>query len=272
MSEETFQCLTVRQPWAWAIVSGAKDVENRSWKTEYRGPIIIHASATKAVVNRLIKSGGSALPAMTFTYGSLIGIVDLVDVVPLSEELETNPWAWGPYCWRISNPRRFTEPIPGKGKLKLYTLPPTMSPRIRAAVTSAREPLADVTASAWVKMMTHLDTAEQRHVGLFDSYMALADVPGLTRLAERAIAERGDGDAFVERSVATAFNEDYSAALTDANHAIALDSLNERAFRIRSRIYQALDKPTMAEQDRRRADELGESNPTLSDSQVDEGE
>jgi ASCH domain len=29
--------LSVRQPWAWAIVSGYKDVENRSWPTNYRG-------------------------------------------------------------------------------------------------------------------------------------------------------------------------------------------------------------------------------------------
>jgi hypothetical protein len=35
--------LSVRQPWAWAIVSGYKDVENRSWPTNYRGTLFIHA-------------------------------------------------------------------------------------------------------------------------------------------------------------------------------------------------------------------------------------
>jgi hypothetical protein len=33
--------LTVRQPWAWAIARGHKDIENRSWTTRYRGPIAI---------------------------------------------------------------------------------------------------------------------------------------------------------------------------------------------------------------------------------------
>jgi len=40
----TLPCLSVRPPWAQAIVAGVKDVENRSWKTRYRGPVLIHAS------------------------------------------------------------------------------------------------------------------------------------------------------------------------------------------------------------------------------------
>lgn len=38
--------LSVRQPWAWLIVNGHKDVENRTWPTLYRGPLLIHASKT----------------------------------------------------------------------------------------------------------------------------------------------------------------------------------------------------------------------------------
>jgi ASCH domain len=36
--------LSVRQPWAWLIVNGVKDNENRSWRTDHRGPLLIHAS------------------------------------------------------------------------------------------------------------------------------------------------------------------------------------------------------------------------------------
>jgi Tfp pilus assembly protein PilF len=67
-------------------------------------------------------------------------------------------------------------------------------------------------------------------------------------------------------------NEDNDAALADASHAIVIDPLNARAFRVRSIIYRALDKLDMAALDRRRADELGESRPALSDSEDDEGE
>jgi hypothetical protein len=38
--------LVVRQPWAWLIVNGHKDIENRSWRTRYRGTLLIQASAS----------------------------------------------------------------------------------------------------------------------------------------------------------------------------------------------------------------------------------
>jgi hypothetical protein len=37
--------LTIRQPWAHAILHLGKDVENRSWRTRYRGLLLIHAAA-----------------------------------------------------------------------------------------------------------------------------------------------------------------------------------------------------------------------------------
>ena len=38
------KALSVRQPWAWAIIYAGKDVENRTWPTRYRGFVIVHAS------------------------------------------------------------------------------------------------------------------------------------------------------------------------------------------------------------------------------------
>ena len=35
--------LSIRQPWAWLIVNGYKDIENRDWKTHYRGRFYVHA-------------------------------------------------------------------------------------------------------------------------------------------------------------------------------------------------------------------------------------
>jgi hypothetical protein len=40
------KAISIRQPWAWLIVHGYKDVENRTWATKYRGPILIHAGKT----------------------------------------------------------------------------------------------------------------------------------------------------------------------------------------------------------------------------------
>ena len=40
------RALSIRQPWAWMIVHGGKNIENRSWNTKFRGRFLIHASAT----------------------------------------------------------------------------------------------------------------------------------------------------------------------------------------------------------------------------------
>jgi hypothetical protein len=41
---ERTRAISIRLPWAWLIVNGFKDVENRSWRTRHRGTILIHAS------------------------------------------------------------------------------------------------------------------------------------------------------------------------------------------------------------------------------------
>jgi hypothetical protein len=38
------KAISIRQPWAWLIVNGYKDIENRTWATKYRGLLLIHAS------------------------------------------------------------------------------------------------------------------------------------------------------------------------------------------------------------------------------------
>ncbi len=37
------KALSIRQPWAWLIANGYKDIENRSWRTNFRGEFLIHA-------------------------------------------------------------------------------------------------------------------------------------------------------------------------------------------------------------------------------------
>src|SRR3546814_18926401 len=38
------KALSIRQPWAWLITQGFKDIENRTWQTKFRGQFLIHAS------------------------------------------------------------------------------------------------------------------------------------------------------------------------------------------------------------------------------------
>lgn len=112
--------LTVRQPWAWAIIHAGKDVENRTWPTEHRGPLAIHAG------QQLDASGAGFLKRLDFypcddelLRGAVIGIVDVVDCVRNHD----SPWADdGQYHWVLHNPRPLPEPIPYRGMQGLFTV------------------------------------------------------------------------------------------------------------------------------------------------------
>ncbi len=38
------KALSIRQPWAWLVANGHKDIENRDWATNFRGRFLIHAA------------------------------------------------------------------------------------------------------------------------------------------------------------------------------------------------------------------------------------
>lgn len=92
--------LTVRQPWAWAIIYGGKDVENRVRNIAggYRGPVAIHVATANAafapseITSPTERKLGDVMAAHSDSVaegeiwpwyrdrGSIIGVVNLVDV------------------------------------------------------------------------------------------------------------------------------------------------------------------------------------------------
>ena len=119
------RCLTVRQPWAWAIVAGLKSIENRSRRTSHRGPLLIHAGVSRCelkveiVEGWKLRYGVDRPPDDALVFGAIIGQVDLVDCVPLAELSEPSAWATGPWCWILANPRAI-KPQAASGKLGLW--------------------------------------------------------------------------------------------------------------------------------------------------------
>jgi hypothetical protein len=116
------KALSVCQPWAWAIIHGLKTIENRWRPTRHRGPLVIHASRSRRY------RGGDYLallpglpPWEQLAFGALIGIVDVVDCVPLAE-VKDDPFAVGPWCWVLTNPRPI-KPTPFKGQVCLFPVP-----------------------------------------------------------------------------------------------------------------------------------------------------
>ena len=69
------KALTIRQPWAWAIVYAGKDIENRSWKTKLRETIAVHAGL--GFDRDVDLPRGVKLPAEEeIVRGAIIGVVD----------------------------------------------------------------------------------------------------------------------------------------------------------------------------------------------------
>jgi hypothetical protein len=58
--------LSVRQAWASLIARGARDVENRSWPTRYRGAVFMHASerADDVTSDEIKRQFGVRLPSV----------------------------------------------------------------------------------------------------------------------------------------------------------------------------------------------------------------
>jgi hypothetical protein len=128
--------LTIQQPYASMIVlpdddDRAKRVENRSWSTTYRGPLLIHAGKGTDYLGTYPHDG------MTLPFGAIVGICELADCVPIIQNRQSLPrvnefynrlWPWlecnehaeGPICWVLRECRAFALPIPCNGRQNLW--------------------------------------------------------------------------------------------------------------------------------------------------------
>lgn len=195
----------------------------------------------KTLVNHFTKSDPT-LPKLPFAFGALIGVADLVDVVPLSQDLETNPWAWGPFCWRFTRALMFVEPIPAKGKLNHYTLPQDVAARVQSQIDGAFTHRRTPEENAWIDAITRQDSLEERVLGLYDSYVHLQDHESAFRLGDQLIAAKGTAEGYIFRANARLLgpNPDPANALVDVNQAIGMDPDDARGYLVRSRAYETL--------------------------------
>ncbi len=116
------KALSIRQPWAWAIIHAGRDVENRSWWTAYGGDLLVHAS--KGVDGegwRWIRrhTGIIVPPIDELERGALIGVVRVADV--LDNRATRSRWRMSDrFCWVFDKPRALLRPIPFVGALGLF--------------------------------------------------------------------------------------------------------------------------------------------------------
>ncbi len=120
--------ITIKQPWATLIVEGYKRFEFRSWKTNYRGDILIHAGKgiDKEAMERLKKYLPDEIPL-----GKIIGKATLIDCIPMSKDFAdmlakenndiytTHSFSRN-YGFKLENVEKLDNPIEIRGQLGLW--------------------------------------------------------------------------------------------------------------------------------------------------------
>lgn len=171
------KALTLTQPWATAVALGSKRLETRAWSTNYRGPIAIHAAKGYKVGELLwlgsswswvgalwgagLRMGKGPSIREALPFGAIVAIATLESCRP-SEELtvgELDSFRSAPGCdnphlytWterQMGNyaPGRFVfglrsvvmlqRPVPVKGALGLWNIPPAIEAQLHEQVGAA---------------------------------------------------------------------------------------------------------------------------------------
>lgn len=133
--------ISIRQPWASAIIYQGKDIENRTWAPDYHGPLLIHAAKgmTKGEYQAAMTwmawkiNDCQAMPEISILpRGGIIGIVTMVGCVSESD----SKWFTGPYGFVLKDPRPLPF-IPYTGQLGFFEVPDSLLPeqfRVAGAV------------------------------------------------------------------------------------------------------------------------------------------
>ena len=121
--------LTIKEPYASLIINGYKKYEFRSWKTNYRGKILIHASKKKekSVMNEFSDYN------LSYNNGKIIGEAYISDCIKIddgfnSKLIKENPRVYGrhnhigKYAWKLENVKEYEKKIDAKGKLGLWNI------------------------------------------------------------------------------------------------------------------------------------------------------
>ena len=123
------KALSIKQPWAQLIIIGAKDVENRSRPTSFRGRFAVHVSLKRAdyedvdieAIPRDLREPVKRAWERNASAGRVIGTVELVDCVRDSNSI----WAIDNYWhWVLRDPRPYSRSRPAKGRLGLWEWAP----------------------------------------------------------------------------------------------------------------------------------------------------
>lgn len=151
------KALTVQQPYASAIVTGPKTGENRTWAPSLKqlAPgdwVAIHAGAAlyKAVKQKhFTEAYTKGIPPLwpecpafdKLPRGAVIGVARLRAILNsefgVAHNPDFNPWYVGPFVWEFDHRITLPSPMPCKGALGLWSLPPDIEAACRLTIAEA---------------------------------------------------------------------------------------------------------------------------------------
>ena len=117
------KAITIWEPYASAIAKGIKKFETRSWKTNYRGTIAIHASLKKINNKHLILAKQCKIEDLK--YGTIVAIAEITDCIFMTKqfistqtplERQLGNWTEGNYAWKLENIRVVNSTLLIRGK------------------------------------------------------------------------------------------------------------------------------------------------------------
>lgn len=130
------KALSIRQPWAWAILHG-KPVENRNWRTTYRGRFLVHAAkgctrdeyeAAADSIRWMSEGRLDPPPLSELPRGAIVGAITLTDCV---ERMGSRRFVGRFGFVVLAKPVSFDEPIPCSGECGFFNVPAEVEAEIR---------------------------------------------------------------------------------------------------------------------------------------------
>jgi hypothetical protein len=133
---EGMKVLSIRQPWAWLIVNGYKDIENRTWRFFHCGHLLIHAGKEwddcydprhpewfQRDIDEMVSSAPTGYyrpvlpPPDRIERGGIVGKVEVVGCVTR----HGSPWFNGPFGIVVKN-QKVLPFLPCQGRLGVFDL------------------------------------------------------------------------------------------------------------------------------------------------------
>ncbi|MFM0163850.1 ASCH domain-containing protein [Paraburkholderia sediminicola] len=125
------KALSIRQPYAWLIVNGHKDIENRTWQTRFRGRVLIHAGVTYPKRDyaddfEAFSRRYGSYPERESMLGGIVGVATITGCVDKSD----SEWFFGPYGFTLTD----AKPLPFvqcPGRLGFFDVPDDVAETLR---------------------------------------------------------------------------------------------------------------------------------------------